>query len=135
MTLFMAFCAVRTLKLVSRDDPFFSMITMEKDEQIAIDLWKNNFAFAIEAVDPKIGRIDVRYFVWGEQKLSKSIQMVDCKTLLDQPDFEQMHKSRKLLVQRVANSKRDHSFLCPVNLESLKVRGSYGSSNFDYLQI
>ena len=87
MTLFMAFCAVRTLKLVSRDDPFFSMITMEKDEKIPIDLWKNNFAFAIEAVDPKIGRVDVRHFLWAEQKLSTSIQMVDCKTLLDQPDF------------------------------------------------
>ena len=59
LTLFTAFCGVRTLKLFSASDPFFSMMTMAKEEQDPIDLWALNFMFAIEDIDPRAARITV----------------------------------------------------------------------------
>lgn len=68
MTLFMAFCGVRTLKLYSASDPFFSMMTMAKEEQDPIDLWALNFMFAVEHVDPRAARITVDAIQWGPGK-------------------------------------------------------------------
>ena len=61
--------------------------------------------------------------------------MVDCLSLLDDPDYENFHVSTKLLVESILNTKKDKRFLCPVNLESLVVRGHYGAAYFDYVRI
>ena len=44
------------MKLVTFDDPFFSMTTMSQDD-VLIDIWKMDFMFAIENIDPRVGRI------------------------------------------------------------------------------
>jgi len=56
-------------------------------------------------------------------------------TLKDDPDFENFHESTKLLVKSILNTRRNTSFSCPVNLESLVVRGHYGATHFDYVRI
>ena len=61
--------------------------------------------------------------------------MVDCMTLKEDPNFESFHESTKLLVESIQNTRKNTSFLCPVNLESLVVRGHYGATYFDYVRI
>ncbi len=61
LTMFLAFFGVRTGKLVSATDPFFSMMTMAKEEIDPIDLWALNFIFAIEDIDPRAGHIIVEH--------------------------------------------------------------------------
>jgi len=52
-----AFLVVQTQKLISKEDPFFSMTTSSKVTD-TIDLWELGFIFAIENIDPKVGRIE-----------------------------------------------------------------------------
>ena len=49
----------RTIKLVEGADPIFAMVTSPYEDEQTIDLWDLNFKFAVEAVDPKIGRLEV----------------------------------------------------------------------------
>ena len=98
MALFLAFCAVRTIKLASREDPFFSMMTMEKDESIPIDLWANNFVFAVEAIDPRIGRLVVEHYSWADDKIKTDIQMTECKDFIKDPSFDKFSLSKKQLI-------------------------------------
>ena len=66
--LFISFLCVRTNKLVSATDPFFSMMTMAKEESEPIDLWAMNYIFAIEDIDPRAGSINVDSNAWGPGK-------------------------------------------------------------------
>ena len=55
-TLMLSFMVVQTNKIISRDDPFFSMTTVVLESQ-KVDLWELGFMFAIENINPRIGRI------------------------------------------------------------------------------
>ena len=70
------------MKLVKGDDPFFAMTTSPYEDQI-IDLWALQFMFAVEAVDPRLGRIEVmqNYNGVGMDRIKKPIDMVDCDQL------------------------------------------------------
>ena len=46
----------RTLKLVNGSDPSFAMSIQNYDDE-SIDLWAMNFMFAVEAIEPKFGRL------------------------------------------------------------------------------
>ena len=59
------FMVERTNKLISANDPFFSMTTLALEElNDPIDLWELGFMFAIEDIDPRIGRIEVTHRSW-----------------------------------------------------------------------
>ena len=123
---------------------------MAKEEQEPIDLWALNFMFAVESVDPRVARVTVSHVLWGpdknkddeetgetlyEDKQYREVEMVDCISLKDDPDYENFHESTKLLIESIENTRKNTSFLCPVNLESLVVRGHYGATEFDYVRI
>ena len=57
-SMMISFAVNRTIKLVSKDDPFFSMLAMAAEER-EIDLKDLKFMFAIEKLDPSVGRIGV----------------------------------------------------------------------------
>ena len=145
--LFISFLGVRTNKLVSATDPFFSMMTMAKEESEPIDLWARNYMFAIEDIDPRAGYIYADHTAWGpgkdkakttklyEDKDINVLEMVDCLSLLEDPEYENFHISTKLLIQSIQNTRRNKRFLCPVNIETLVVRGHYGAKNFDYVKL
>ena len=52
------------MKLVSKDDPFFSSLSMSSDEE-EIDLGNLKYMFALENIDPRIGRLVVEQVYWG----------------------------------------------------------------------
>ena len=59
--LFSVFMAMRTMKLVSRDDPFLSMISRPSDDDTELlELSKLGYRFALEAIDPRVGRWQVK---------------------------------------------------------------------------
>ncbi len=145
--LFISFLGVRTNKLVSATDPFFSMMTMAKEESEPIDLWARNYMFAIEDIDPRAGYIYADHIAWGpgkdkaktvklyEDKDINKIEMVDCLSLLEDPDYESFHISTKLLIETVKNTKAGEDYLCPVDLESLNIRGHWGTRYFEFVGI
>ena len=51
-----SFAVNRTLKLVSDDDPFLTLISEAVDDD-KVELGSLDFMFAIKKIDPKIGRI------------------------------------------------------------------------------
>ena len=69
LTGFLIFFLVRTSQLINSDNPNLTMISMAANGQ-SIDLYELNFFFAIENVDPKVGRISASYTRWtrGEKK-------------------------------------------------------------------
>ena len=48
----------RTIKLFGGTDPFFAMATRSYDDE-TIDLWALKFMFAVQDVDPRLGRVEV----------------------------------------------------------------------------
>ena len=48
----------RTMKLFLGEDPFFAM-AIEPYENETIDLWSLDFMFAVENIDPKVGRLHI----------------------------------------------------------------------------
>ena len=73
----------RTLKLVSKDDPFFSTISEDYDETVYLGE-KLNFMFAIANIDPRAGLISATQTYIGSsvERVNKEIQLVDCDELL-----------------------------------------------------
>ena len=55
LALMAGFLVVRTAKLASDEEPFFSSISLKQTE--AIDLWKLGFMFAIQSIPREIGTI------------------------------------------------------------------------------
>ena len=60
---FFTFLVLRTVKLVTSDDPFFSLTTMGVTDQ-NMDIWKLDFMFAVENIDPRAGRISAQHVTW-----------------------------------------------------------------------
>ena len=82
-TFFIIFLVLRTTKLILSDDPFFSLTTMGADD-VSIDIWNLDFMFAIENIDPRVGRITATKVSWdnrgSESKKEKNeVEMIDCK--------------------------------------------------------
>ena len=81
----LSFVGQRTMKLISANDPFFSMTRQANDaSQGPIDLWALGFMFAVENIDPRYGRITVTYHQWNRANSIATeipIKMVDCQEL------------------------------------------------------
>ena len=56
LSFMIAFTVNRTTKLVSQEDPFFSMLAMAAEDS-EVDLWELNFMFAVTKLDPRAGRV------------------------------------------------------------------------------
>lgn len=82
MTIFLGFFIIRTLKIATLDDPFFSMTHMGVESTI-IDLTKLEYFFAIESLDPRIGRVKVSQRRWNadavNEKQKIEVTMEDCR--------------------------------------------------------
>ena len=62
------FVTQRTVKLVSKDDPYISMTTSAK-EPGPNDLFALGFVFAVSNVEPSIGQIEVEHVNWDKSKI------------------------------------------------------------------
>lgn len=113
-TLMLAFLVMQTSKLISKDDPFFSMTTVVLDWQ-QIDLWSLGFMFAIEDIDPRVGRINVKQTSWTQDagKVETFVKMVPCTD----PNYVSNNAAFKL--DNLLRGRKDSKFLCPTDLESL----------------
>ena len=61
----LSFFMVRTLKLISKEDPFFSMTTMSEHNS-QIRLGELGFIFAVEKIPPEVGKVQVKYVEWDK---------------------------------------------------------------------
>ena len=75
----LSFFIVRTSKLISMEDPFFSMTTMALFSQ-EIDLYKLDFYFAVEEMPPEVGRVQVSHVKWDldSDQVESPIEMAGC---------------------------------------------------------
>ena len=75
------FFVMRTIKLFSKEDPFFSMTTLENAPE-TLDLWSLGFSFAVESIDPRVGRVSATLNTWNDDltnKVENPLELVDCK--------------------------------------------------------
>ena len=147
ISFFITFMMIRTIKLASGDDPFFSMTLLPSDNE-AIDLWKLDFMFAIEDLDPRVGRIEANHVVWdfrGEKsnKQRSKLDLIDCNEYLKEDGthkdkFKDLGGKQILIdtlnLERKLASKRTRT-LCPANVDSLRLNGHYGTNVFEYVEI
>ena len=82
----LSFLIVCTNKLISAEDPFFSMTTRAReDASIPIDVWALGFMFAVQDIDPRFGRVQVLNHSWNYEEadhdITTPIQMVPCTEL------------------------------------------------------
>lgn len=87
--------------------------------------------FAVEDIDPRIGRLEVEYTTWNwtDGKKSTRIKMVPC----NDPNY--VSNNSAFSVENILKGRKDNKFLCPDELESLKIQGNYGAENFNYASI
>ena len=143
ISFFITFLVIRTIKLASGDDPFFSM-TLLPSENEAIDLWKLDFMFAIEDLDPRVGQIQASHVVWdfrGEKsnKQKSQLNLIDCNEYVRE---DGTHRGKELggkqILLDTLNLERKLEYkrtLCPADVDSLTVNGHYGSNLFEYVEI
>ena len=50
-----------------------------------LDLWELNYMFAVEKIDPSVGRIKARKVIWGNDNIpqKQEIELVDCRELAE----------------------------------------------------
>ena len=99
-----AFLTNRLMKLVSKDDPFFSMLNFASDQTEDIDLWKDKFMFAVEKLDPRAGRIDAEQVFWGAKipkKKKIKIKLVNCEELLPGGQYENQNNNKEFSIERL----------------------------------
>ena len=115
-----SFTVNRTIKLWSKDDPFFSMLAMAAEEN-EIDLWQLNFMFAVEKLDPRVGRINAEQVFWGTSvdKEKHKIELVDCKELRPGGTHAGQSNNDGFVLENLDKLRKD--FLCPVGLDTMSV--------------
>ena len=110
-------------------------MAIEPYEDSIIDLWGLGFMFAVENVDPKVGRVQVSqvHVESGEEivKNATPLELVQCEELWKKNAFNNQNFKYSKLMQ----GKKPNGWLCPSELESLEVRGSWGAPNFDFVEI
>lgn len=122
------FVTTRSIKLFGGYDPLFSMLTTPYDTEQMIDLAALKYFFAVEYIEPKYGRLEVDYFyqALGEKKVPFHINMVDCASLSPEQINNEAFDVKQF---------GDKKWMCPDSTEHFKVRGSYGTKEFDYIKI
>ena len=110
-------------------------MAIEPYENATIDLWELGFMFAVENMDPKVGRVEVNqvHYESGEEiiKYVTPLELVRCEELWKKNAFN----NQNFQYSKLQQGKKPFGWLCPSELESLEVRGSWGAPNFDYVQI
>ena len=138
LTVFMIFLVVRSLKLVSLEDPFFSMMTIPRDATALIDLKELGFLFAIQKIDERLGRLEVTHTSWdlGLDKVTHEIPLENCVSLYERKGLRNLSDGEKVLYNSVLNERANRVYLCPdLSQSNLSVRGRYAAQHFDYLRI
>ena len=95
--------------------------------------------FAIEDVEPRIGKIATKQVYWGNNKEKKKypVELVNCKELLPGGSHEGRSSNSDFLLEKLQQSGREkvENYLCPVDIQSLSLHGHYGSETFNYFEI
>ena len=83
---FITFLSIQTQKLISLEDPFFSMMTTPRAESEALDLGKLGYNFAVEKIDPRVGRYEVKHTSWSKAngKIKTKVPIMDCFKLFEE---------------------------------------------------
>ena len=66
-------------------------MAIEPYENETIDLWSLGFMFAVENIDPKVGRIEIQqvFYESGDEivKRTEPLELVDCEQLFEGKGF------------------------------------------------
>ena len=87
--------------------------------------------FAIENVDPNVGTVKAEHVSWDVDavKTKTPIELEDCDVLVAEHGNHH-HKKAELL-----NGRKESSFLCPKNVESMPISGNFATQHFEYVKI
>lgn len=136
VALMMSFTVNRCMKLVSKDDPFFSSLSMDSAEE-NVDLGALKYMFAVEQLDPSVGRLTATQTFWGteHERVSRDIDLVQCNEFLPGGAYEGQANNENFDFAALDKLKKKFGFLCPLNITDMSVQGQYGSDTFNYVRI
>ena len=128
------FFTVRTGKLASDEEPFFSSTSQRQTEEI--DLWDLGFMFAISEIPKEIGTVQAQKISWSpnsnEKAYSEPITLTNCATM----QKEESNNAAFEISQSFKNRRPEVQFLCPVDLDSLHLQGNINSAeSFQYVKL
>lgn len=108
---------------------------MEKN--VRTDLYQLNYRFAVEELDPRIGKLRVFQTIWpsvaiSEERTKHEIPLVKCSDLVEAGEFDFLKEGDEGFLDM--NLRHNSTLLCP-NTTSLIVEGYYHSKSFSYVKI
>ena len=132
-----SFTAISTLKLVSHEDPFLSSNILPRHDDHELDLVTLDYAFAVTAIEPSLGRVSLFHVSWlrGKDKDITALDLIDCKEFFDMKGDGNLSKSWQVLKQSIAQERKSRPYLCPIYPEELVIKGHYASAQFSYVNI
>ena len=88
--------------------------------------------FAIEEVDPRLGRLELLQVNSGRlvDEVKTPVELIDCQELFEKGGFNNKHIDYEEFTRLTPKK-----WLCPDALDSLEVRGGWGSDYFNYLSL
>lgn len=122
------------------DEATHQVTTAYLNDSKPIDLYALGYVFAVEKLDPKMGRVTASQVEWksfrGDSWLERTnIPMVDCRDLLPS-----LHDLREGYINNKEFNPYDQTyrdpieFICP-NTTSLLIQGQYSSTDFKYIEV
>ena len=81
--------------------------------------------FAVEAMDPRIGRVEVTQTFWGtsvgKTGIKRQIELVNCEELLPGGLHEDKLNNKNFDLLGLQKLKKKFGFLCPIDFDDMSV--------------
>ena len=97
--------------------------------------------FATSQIKPSVGRLKVEFIQHhikddGEKKKTyNEIEMVKCSELFPGGKYEEFNNNSQFPYDIFLADANAEKFDCPINLDSLPIRGKYGEKYFDFVRV
>ena len=82
-----------------------------------------DFMFAIQNVDPRVGRIEVQHILWGATRDydPQPIQLVDCDELIDGNALEGQSNNKDFNFDELKSLGHEFGDLCPLGIDQVAI--------------
>lgn len=93
--------------------------------------------FAVESIDPRLGRLEAYQVVWSGldgQKQTYEMDLVPCETLLTMSQEQKLDSSYSH-ARLKSQSREKTEFLCLDPQADMKIEGTFNSAQFDYIKL
>ena len=127
--------------LLGHEEAAHYMTETAADDSEPINLADLEFTFAVNQIDPRLGRVSVNQINWSlgasvawQKKEKTPIQMIDCNESTQLNENQEMYDQLSTEALRKGRFFNQATFLCP-NSTDLVIQGQTDSEMFSYVEI